>query len=373
MTLIEIDTEDRRQVSLFLELPFRLYAGVPQWVPPLEQDARFVLNRKRNPYFKHGDAAFFLYMNEEGTPVGRLAVLDNQAYNQFNHESTAFFYLFECENNQQSAARLFEAAFAWSQACGLNKITGPKGFTVFDGQGLLVRGFEHRPAFGLPYHLPYYSQLIEAVGFTPSSELVSGYLDRSTQFPEKIHQVADTLRKRRGYRVAQFSSRDDLRALVPQLAELYNGALVETSGNAPITEEEANNLGKQMIWFADPKLIKVIYKEDIPIGFLLAYPDISEAVKRIRGRIFPFGWIHLLLELRRTKWININGVGMIAGHRGVGGTALLFSEMCKSILNSRYKYADLVQIGVKNDKMLRELRELGVDFYKSHCLYTRDL
>lgn len=373
MTLFEIDTADRRQVSRFLELSFRLYSGVPQWVPPLEQDARLVFDRKRNPYFKHGDAAFFLLSNEQGVPTGRLAVLDNQKYNRYNHECTAFFYLFECENDPKSATALFEAAFAWSRARGLNKIIGPRGFTVFDGQGLLVRGFEHRPAFGLPYHLPYYSELIEAMGFTSCGELLSGYLGRDTQFPEKIHKIADILKTRRGYHVAQFSTQKDLRALVPKLADLYNGALVETSGNAPITEEEATNLGNQMIWFADPKLIKVIYKENQPIGFLLAYPDISEAVQRIRGRIFPFGWIHLLLELRRTKWININGAGMIGGHRGVGGTALLFSEMCKSILNSRYMHADVVQIGVQNEKMLRELRDLGIDFYKSHRIYTRDL
>ena len=373
MKLIEINTEDRQQVSLFLKLPFRLYSNVPQWVPPLEQDARQVLNRKRNPYFQHGEAAFYLLLNHQGEPTGRLAVLDNQKYNQFNQEKTAFFYLFECEDDQKSASLLFEAAFNWARARGLTSIIGPKGFTVFDGQGLLVRGFEHRPAFGLPYHLPYYARLIEAVGFTPSSELASGYIDRNTQFPEKIHLMADLLKTRRGYRVAPFASRKDLRLLVPKLADLYNGALVETSGNSPITEEEARNLGNQMIWFADPKLIKVIYKDEQPIGFLLAYPDISAAIQRTHGRVFPFGWLHLLLERKRTKWININGAGMVAGHRGVGGTALLFSEMCKSIESSQYAYADVVQIGTKNDKMMRELRDLGIDFYKLHRIYTYNL
>jgi len=191
--------------------------------PPLDQEARSVLNRKRNPYFKHGDAAFFVLLNEQDTPVGRLAVLDNQKYNQFNHENTAFFYLYECEDHLESATVLFEAAFKWARNRGLTCIIGPKGFTVFDGQGLLVRGFEHRPAFGLPYHLPYYTQQIEAMDFAPCNELLSGYLDRNTQFPEQVHQMADILKKRRGYRVAPFSSRNDLRALVPKLANLYNG------------------------------------------------------------------------------------------------------------------------------------------------------
>lgn len=134
---------------------------------------------------------------------------------------------------------------------------------------------------------------------------------------------------------------------------------------------EAESLAAQMLWFADPKLIEIVMKDDKPIGFLFAYPDVSAAVQKIKGKVFPFGWIHLLLELRRTKWININGAAMVEGHRGSGGTALLFSEMYKSVINSRYKYADIVQMGVENEKMQREMADLGIKFHKKHRVYSR--
>jgi hypothetical protein len=373
MKLIEIDTEDRRLVKQFLQLPFQIYSDIPQWVPPLASDARRMLDKRRNPFFIHSQAALYLVVDDRKSAIGRLAVLNNRRYNEYNHSKTAFFYLFECENNREAACLLFEAAFRWSSDQGLDTIVGPKGFTVLDGLGMLVKGFEHRPAFGLPYNPPYYLELVEAAGFEPSEDIVSGYLNSSMHFPERIYQIARLIQERRGLRVARFNTRKDVRAFVPKLQELYNGTLAHMPGNVPITDEEVKVLADQMIWFANPRLLKIVYKGDQPVGFLMAYPDVSAAVQRTKGNLFPFGWVDLLLELRRTKWININGAGMLEGYRGLGGTALLFSEMHRCVVDEGYIHADLVQIGIENEKMQRELSDLGVDFYKTHRLYSRSL
>ena len=114
-------------------------------------------------------------------------------------------------------------------------------------------------------------------------------------------------------------------------------------------------------------------KEDEAVGFLLAYPDVSAAVQRTGGHLWPVGWIDLLRELKRSKWVNINGAGIVAKYRGLGGMAILFSEMQKSLVEGGFEHADLVQISVSNDNMQRELRDLGVDFYKMHRQYARSL
>lgn len=133
-------------------------------------------------------------------------------------------------------------------------------------------------------------------------------------------------------------------------------------------------MANQMLWFADPRLVKIVMKDEKPVGFLLAYPDLSAALQKTRGRLFPFGWLTLLLELKKTPWVNINGAGMLDEYRGLGGTAILFSEMYKTIRESgQFQHADLVQVGTENDRMQRELRDLGVDFYKTHRLYKKDL
>jgi hypothetical protein len=372
MDIDQVDLSNRKQVRAFLDLPGRIYRDNPEWVPPLRADERLRLDTKRYPYYRHSAAGFFL-ATQGDLPVGRLAVLDNRRYNDFNHAKTAFFTLFECEPDPQAAQGLFDSGFAWARARGLDRMTGPKGFTPLDGLGLLVKGFERRPALGQPYNPAYYPHFIENAGFTMVNEIVSGYLGKDIQFPQRIHALAARISERRGLHIVRFRTRRELRRILGSLESLYNGALGGTGGT-PITPEEVKSMADQILWFADPRLIKIVMKDDRPIGFLLAYPDISKALQKIKGRLFPFGWIIILRELRKTDWININGVGMIEEYRGLGGTVILYSEMFKSVTeNPRYQHAEVVQIGLENERMQREMKNFGVDFYKMHRIYEREL
>jgi hypothetical protein len=373
MHVIAIDTQDGPARRRFLEVPFSVYRNIPQWVPPLEADARQMLDRRRHPFYRHSDAAFFLALDDASRPVGRIAVLHSRPFNEFNKQQTAFFYLFECLEQPDAARALFEAAFDWARSRGLTRIQGPKGFSALDGTGILVAGFEHRPALGIPYNPPYYARYTEAAGFGPIDEVVSGYLSAGSPFPDAIHRASELIQKRRGLRVARFRTRRDLRAFVPRLQALYNASLAGTIDNTPLDDADARAMADQMLWFANPRLIKVLMKGDEPVGFLFAYPDISAALQRTRGRVWPLGWVDLLLEMRRTRWVNINGAAIVERYRGLGGTAILFSEMQRSIVEGGFLHADLVQIGLANDRMQRELRDLGIEFYKRHRSYARKL
>ncbi len=373
MNIVQIDPANRRQVHDFIGLPARIYRDIPQWVPSMEGEERARLDKEHYPYYKHSAAAFFVAY-QDNQPVGRIAVLDNRPYNEHNHEKMAFFYLFESIADPEPARGLFESAFAWAKARGLEQVLGPKGFTALDGLGLLVKGFERRPALGLPYNPPYYPELIESQGFEKVNDIASGYLGANLVFPERVHELAERIRERRGLTIACFRTRGELRQALGHLEELYNGALEGTSGGTPISQAEVKALAAQMLWFADPALIKIVMKGERPVGFLLAYPDISAALQKTRGRLLPFGWLTILRELRTTDWININGAGMIEEYRGLGGTAILYSEMFKSVTgNPRYRHAEVVQIGMENEKMQREMENFGVDFYKMHRIYKKAL
>ena len=373
MKITQVDLSNKKQVKDFLDLPFRIYKDIPQWVPPLRMDDRVRLDSKRYPFYQHSQARFFLAYDRTRV-IGRLAVIDNRLYNQHNNESTAFFYLFECENDQSVANALFDAACGWARARGLTKILGPKGFTVLDGFGLLVKGFEHRPAFGLPYNPPYYPDLIEGMDFQPERDAISGYLGADIQFPARIHELAERIARRRGLRIARYRTRKDLRAFVPKLKNLYNDALRGTAGNAPLTDAEVKMMANQLLWFADPRLLKIVYRDDEPVGFLMAYPDISAALQKTKGRVFPFGWITLLREFKRTDWLNINGAGLLPEYRGSGGTAILYSELFKSVVETgQFRHAEVVQVGLENENMMREMEHFGIDFYKVHRTYIHTL
>ena len=373
MNILTIDTGNKRDVKRFLDFPFQLYRDVPQWVPPFEADAKRMLDRRKHPFYQHSTAEFFIAVKADRV-VGRLAVLDHRPYNEWNHSQTAFIYLFESENDRDASRGLFNAAFEWAQKRGLTQVYGPKGFSALDGMGLLVKGFEHRPALGIAYNPDYYAALWEDAGFENAGDVVSGYLGPDFVMPEKVMKVAELVQQRRGLRIATYKTRGDLKQLVAPMKNLYNSALSGTTDNFPITDEEVNLMAQQLISFADPRLIKIVMKGDEIVGFLFGYPDPSAAIQRCKGRLFPFGWLDILIELRRTRWINLNGAGLLEKYRGSGGTALLFAEMYKSVRESHhYLHADVVQIGAENDKMQREIAGLGIDFYKVHRMYRKSM
>ena len=370
-TIQQIDLFNKKHVKTFLSLPETIYKTNPLWVPPLQSEAARMLNLRKNPYFQHSTAAFFLAFDGRGYPVARLACLNHRPYNTYNQEKTAFFYLFEALKLPDVSIQLFETAAEYARQQGLNKIIGPRGFSALDSLGLLSEGFEFRPAFGIPYNPPYYTSLVEEAGFQMTEEIISGFLEQGFYRDPKIELVAQRVQERRGLTIAQFRTRRDLRKLLPQLHDLYNNAIKGTTGNFPITLKEAKTMADQLLWFADPSLIKIVMKGTRPVGFLFAYPDISIALQRTKGRLFPFGWLTILRELYTSQSLNVNGAGMIDEFRGSGGTAILFNEILKSSANSRYTHAEIVQVSADNQRMLQELSNLGITFHKKHRLYSR--
>ena len=371
-TVKQIDLTNRRQVSDFLCLPGRVYRGSPYWVAPLRGEARRMLDPRRNPYFKHSQAAFFLAYDQAGEVVARLACLDHRLYNEHNHDKTVFFHLFEALDLPGVSLPLFEAAGEWARARGLERLLGPKGFSMLDGMGLLSEGFDYLPGMGMPYNPAYYIRLVEEAGFQVKEEIVTGYMNKGAFEDPKVALIAARVQERKGLTITHFHNRRELRQLVTQIPGLYNEAIQGTTGNYPLTPEDAKQMAGQLLWFADPSLIKLIMKGRRPVGFQIAYPNISSAMKRIQGRLFPFGWLTLLHALRTTRNAEVNGMGMIEEFRGSGGTAILMHESRKAV-EKRYTYCELEQIGTTNEKMLRELSNFGVIFHKKYRLYERSI
>jgi GNAT superfamily N-acetyltransferase len=373
----EIDTDDPKQVQRFLDFPFELYQDCPQWVPPMTGDARLRLDRERYPFYRHSEAAFFL-ATANGATLGRIAVLEHRRYTGETEERSpgspqgdAFFYLFDTVDELEAAQALFNVAETWARQRGLAYLVGPFGFAAGDPIGLLAEGFEHRAAMGVNYNYDYYARLVEACGFHKEFDLVSCHLTHQTQFPEKIHHLADRVKQRRGLRVTDFRSKQELRALVPKIKQVYNETLATMERNAPLTEEEMDAVAERLISVADPTLIKIVMRNDEVVGFLFAFPDLSAAIQRCQGRLWPLGWLWLLREYRRTHWVNLNGLAVVPQYQGMGVNLVLYSEMAKTLQTGRFTDADLVQVRDNNPKMIADLARLGAPVYKRHRVYRK--
>lgn len=367
-----LDTTRRADVAAWVQLPYKLYAGDPYWVPEMMDDARQTLNRQKNPFFLHSYADFLL-AEKDGKPVGRIAVLDNSRYNNLRKEHTAFFTLFESIDDFAVAEALFNTAFDWARQRGLDKIIGPKGFLTMDGMGMLVEGFNHRPAIGITYNPDYYHDFVKRLGFERETDFMSGHLSSDYKIPERVLRIAEKVKQRYGFTVRNFKTKAELAAVVPKVIDAYNLTFTNNWEYVPITREEGEVIAKRVLQIAIPEQLKLVWKEDTIVGFLICYPDISAAIQRSGGKLLPFGWYYLLREFKRTKWINLNGIGILPQYRGRGVDAMMLAEAAKTMSEGNYEHAEVVQIDEGNTKMQAEMTALGVNFYKRHRIFHRAL
>jgi hypothetical protein len=367
-----IDTENPKDVNKFVDLPFQLYAENKQWVPPLVSSAKKILNRQKHPFYAHSEADFFL-AEEDGRPVGRLAVMENRNFNTYRNTTAAFFGFFEVVDDEEVSQALFAMAFDWARARELETMVGPRGMNPTEATGMLVEGYEHRPAMNIPYNFPYYDRLVKAAGFEKDTDHLSGYLPGDYQMPERVLRIAEKIKKRRGMWIKSFQDKNEIRSWVPRVFDVYSTAFANSHTFFPPTEAEKEMIAETIIEITDPGLVKGVMKGDKLIGFIISYYDLSAALQRSRGRIWPFGWFWLMTERRRTKWANVNGAGLLPEYQGLGANVLLYTELAKTINEYGFEFADLVQVNEVNTASMADMEAVGVKWYKRHRAYKRDL
>ena len=329
LSIEKVDTQDKSQVKRFVQFYYDLYKDCPQFVPPLYVDAYLPLNREKHPFYGHSDADFFVAVRD-GTVVGRICAAENRPFNEWHKTKKAHFYAFDTIDDLAVARALFEAAFAWARSRGLDTMVGPKGLSAFDGYGIQIEGFEHRQMMTMMnYNYDYYPRLVEALGFEKEVDFVSCYLPaQSFKVPERVERISAWAMKRGNLRVKNFTGdggllrwaprfiqdlagKQELLKWAPRIVEAYNKAFVNNWEYYPLSPGDGKYAVDNVFLVADPRLIKVITHGEEIVGFLFAFPDVSAALQRAKGHLFPFGLIDLLLEMKRTKIVSGNGTGIL--------------------------------------------------------------
>jgi len=370
----KIDPRSKADVKRYIDLPYPLYRDNPNWVPFLRMDMANMLNAEKHPFYEHSEAEFFI-ARRDGEDVARLAMLENKPYNKYHSKKQAQFYHFECIEDFEVAEALFARGFEWAGARGLNQVVGPKGFGPFDGYGILVEGFEHRQMMiMMNYNPPYLPVFMEKLGFRKEVDFVSCYLPpEKFQLPERVHRIAERAAKRSGLRVLRFKNKRELKQIGMRVGKVYNDIFINNWEYYPLTEKELDFHINGVLTVAVPNLIKVIVHDEDIVGFLFGFPDVSAAIQRSRGQLFPFGFADLMLELKRANTVSLNGAGMLPAYQGRGGNALLYSEMQKTIQDSGFQHAELTQVAESAVQMRRDLENVGGVAYKNHRVFIRDI
>lgn len=372
MQVRQLDPVNRRDIKKFIQFPYRLYKGQPEWVPPLRRSTKAILEKK-HPIYDRADIAFFM-AEEDGKVLGQLGVVNNHPYNEYTGKQAAFFSFFDCVDDVAVSDQLFEVAFNWARKKGLKRILGPKGLSGSDPGGVLMEGFEYPSVMTVPYNFPYYDKLISHAGFEKATDHLSGKLTREEyQLPEKVNLIAERVMERQGFTIQKFKTIDDILPWVEAIKKAHRDSFSLNHEFYPPTEEEYNETIETLLQIADPKLLQVVTKGDRVVAFILAYPDVSDGFRKAKGYLYPFGWMHLLHAKKNSKVIMVNGLAIIPEYRGRGTNAMMYLALQKAIYSADYQRLEAVMVDETNFTSKSDNETLGVEWYKRHRSYKRML
>lgn len=367
----------RRELKRFVKVPFGLHRDSEQWVPPLVFERMQFLDRKKNPWFEHGEAEYFL-AERDGEPVGRISAHVDSRWDSYQGGNDAMFGFFEAAEDPEVVRALFDAAGEWARGKGRERILGPMDFTTNDEIGILIEGFERQPMILEPWHPPYYQRLIEAEGFAKTMdvlmwELRMGELKEGEKFDPSIHEAAEKALHDEGITIRNMRRRD-MAAEVRRFMDVYNEAWGDNWGFVPITDAEVEFQAKNLKQVLDEEWTFMAEKDGEVVGAALTLPDINQVMAKMGGRLLPFGWAKFLLGRRKIDRLRVFALGVKHDYRHTGVAAGLYLEHIKMAAQpDKIHWGEMGWILETNKPMNRAMEGMGGKIVKKYRLYERSL
>jgi GNAT superfamily N-acetyltransferase len=361
----------KRQLETFIRLPWKIYKGDNNWVPPLLVEQRTTLDTKKNPFFLHSKIQNFLAYRD-GEPVGRISAIVDDNYNDFQKAKSGFFGFFESINDKDVSQALFSAAAQWVHERGMNRLLGPTNPSTNNVLGLLIDAFDKQPVLQMPYNPAYYVKLVEEFGLTKAHDLYAYYMEDIVPISDKIRRVAELLRKRKKVTVRPVNMRK-LKQEIQLIKSVYNDAWERNWGFVPWTDEELDYLAADLKMAAIPDLVLFAYVDGELAGWSLALPDLNQAMKHINGRLFPFGIVKLLWHSKRTDMLRVLALGICKKFQGMGLDAILYYETYTRGNKHGFHRGEFSWILEDNHPMRNAMENWGARIYKTYRLYGKDL
>jgi GNAT superfamily N-acetyltransferase len=367
--------EGRRDLNRFIELPYRLRRGDPQWVPPLRFERRQFLNRRKNPYFEHAEVELLL-AERGGEVVGRLSTQVDERWDEFQGGRDGMFGFFEAENDPEIAAALFDAARAWLRERGRERMLGPMDFTTNDECGLLIEGYDEPSMILEPWHPPYYRELIEGLGMGKAMDLLMwslwfGQLKEGTKLHPMIHAAAE--KSREAGVVLRGMRRNDLESEVAAFTEVYNEAWGDNWGFVPVTDAEVRFQAKNLKPVLDENWAMIAEKDGEVVGAAVTLPDVEQALARMNGRLLPTGWWHFLRRKRYIDRLRVFALGVKHDYQHLGVAAALYERHVQTAASVGPRGGHMGWILETNEAMNRAMEGMGGTVVQRYRIYEQPL
>jgi GNAT superfamily N-acetyltransferase len=371
LTIKEVLTS--RQRLSFIKMPWRIYRGDPHWVPPLIAEQREFLNPRKGVFFDHGEARLFL-AHRAGETVGRISAHINSVHDEMYGQEKGFFGFFECVNDQETANALFKKAADYAASRGRRMLEGPLSFGIYDEVGILVKGFDNDPYVMNVHNPPYYRELLENAGFEKSVDWYAyrGLLKDYVNLDKRLFRLMERTFERSGIEIR--ACRENK---IPEEAEIvrriFHSAWERNWGHVPFTEGEWKRMVKALKAIVVPELTLIAEKDGQPVGFTLTAYDANETVKKLNGRLFPFGFIGLLISLKKTKRIRFILMGIMEEFRSRGIENALMLMVARRAFELGFEEIEMSLIVETNQPMVGAMKHFPVDISKVYRIYQKEI
>jgi len=370
----------RAELKEFVRLPWKVYRGDPNWVPPLIADSMKLFDRDHHPFHRHADVECFLARRgatglngaPAGEVVGRIAAFVNHAHNEFHGENIGFFGFFETMPDPRVASALLQAAAGWLRERQVSAMRGPANFSSNEEWALLIDGFDSPPKVMMTYNPPEYARYLEDFGFVKAKDLVAYWMDSTVPIPERYERLAEEMARREGITIRSLDKKRMDRE-IEVVRAVYNSAWEKNWGFVPMTPAEFDHMAKELKPVVDPDFVLFVEVEGKPVGFTLALPDLNQALKVANGRLWPFGLVRMLTESKRIRTVRVLTLGVVSEYRRQGIDVLMYLQLWKNGLRRGMRGGEFSWILEDNVPMRRALDRMGARVYKTYRLYDYPL
>ena len=358
----------------FLRFTYQHYKGVECFVPPLLIDQKKMIDTKKNPFYQHADIELYI-AERDGDTIGRIAAIDNRAYNEYHGTKTGFFGFFECIEDKEVASLLFRVAKDWLRNRGLKTVIGPTNPGLMDVIGILVDGFDRLPVLLYPYNYPYYDSLIKSCGFEQEVDMYNYWVEDKGVDLERLNRGKKIIEKRYPTFNLRTVNMKEIKKEGEQIRQIFNASWADNWGFVPITKPEFKNLIDDLKLIVDPDFNYMVEVDNKTVGFSIALPDWNRALRYLKnGRLLPTGIFKLLYHKNKIDRLRTALMGVLPEYRKAGFDAMMHRQSTIGCLKSdRYNGSEIGWILETNTEMIRVAEKVNGKRKQTYRMYRSAL
>ncbi|MDR1522888.1 MAG: hypothetical protein LBS29_02925 [Endomicrobium sp.] len=365
-----VNIRNKRQLKQFIDFSWEIYKDNKFWVAPLKIDVEEILSEK-NPFWLHAKKQLFLVCDEQGKTLGRIAAIIDYNYISFQNDKCGFFGFFECIDDVTVARLLFDNAKSWLSEQGIHKIMGPMNPSTNDECGFLMEGFNILPSIMMPYTPEYYLCLAEKCGLKKIKELYAYDMDvTSDSRVARLGKIVNMAKKKMPLLKVETLKKSSFKEDLASAISIYNCAWEKNWGFVPWSDEEFAYIASKLKSFVEPEMIIIAKVSGVAVGMLISLPDYNQVLKKLNGKILPFGIFKFLYYRRKINSLRLMVMGVVKEYRHKGIEAIMYEKGLKNALKLGYKHCELSWVLDDNVMTHRTAEMMNGRIYKKYAVYA---